>query len=931
MSKLKFRWGVSALTLGMGVAAFPALAEDPPGATPPETSTTAETAKSGESDLAEIVVTARKRNESLESVPVAITAYSSDKLQVLGIDTLQDLSAQTPGLSYDSSSNRPYIRGVGRNTDNITTASAVAVYFNGVYYGANPSVALQMDSLFINTIEVDRGPQNTLHGSNADGGTINYVSQKPTDTFYAEARTGVSSYDTRFGEAVVSGPITDNVHFRLGGNYTAATGGYDNNLIGAPQGGQIALGANGSSHYLEAQLEANFHKVDAWIMVSSREYSTNRPNGDVTGTYPDDFQVDGSFEPNSFYGLCGLAGVAATARGAGCAGGPAIVPGSVVTAPVTANLFPGNNPGNVNSRDFIEEFNSTQNFTNNVAVAANLTWHASGVDLVYTGGYQQFAYDLTKAYNLSDAGVLSYQLAGPAGAGNLTIDPDPSYTVFGEHDKSFSQELDVVSAAASPFQYVAGLYWFHEEFEQPTDIGVDPDQPQMYNPQYFNVTLPGVFSLSSGGCGAAGGGGIVNLCPAPTNSTPGWLDSNTTGTYSDYAAFGQVGYKFDDEWRVSGAVRYTDDEKSAEQSFRFTQFAVPGVLGSLGSLFGPGTYGAATPNIDVTSLVVSSIANPLKPGPGMGAITLDRATGFYQVPLDASWSAVTGEADVDWTPDPSTLVYFRYSHGYKSGGFNTLGTISANEETKSEFVDAYELGAKKTFGRSVTLNAAAFYYNYDNDQVPLTVDESGLLESTIYNVPLVHDIGVEIEGVWRPIPKLDLGLNYAYLKATIANAGGCVEDTVDPQAQQPHANTSGCTQVPGSGVVVQNIRGETLPEAPRNMVSLNAIYTLDFTPGALSLAASAIWKDVQYGSVFNREYDKAPSYATLNLRAMWAGANGRYNVIAYCNNVTNTQSMDSVLGQLQAGGTPGTPAIITSQVSLNPPRIFGLELQYRIR
>jgi hypothetical protein len=68
----------------------------------------------------------------------------------------------------------------------------------------------------------------------------------------------------------------------------------------------------------------------------------------------------------------------------------------------------------------------------------------------------------------------------------------------------------------------------------------------------------------------------------------------------------------------------------------------------------------------------------------------------------------------------------------------------------------------------------------------------------------------------------------------------------------------------------------------------------------------------------------------LNLRALWAGANGRYNVIAYCNNVTNTLSQDSVIGVLQGGGTSGTPAIIASQVSLNPPRIFGLELQYRI-
>src|SRR5260370_39593451 len=127
MSTLKFLWGAAALTLSMGLAAWPAIAQQPPGATMPEASEASATAKSSESDLelSEGVVTARKRSETLQSVPVAITAFSADKQEALGIQTLQDLSAHTPGLSYDSASNRPYIRGVGRNTDNNTSASAV--------------------------------------------------------------------------------------------------------------------------------------------------------------------------------------------------------------------------------------------------------------------------------------------------------------------------------------------------------------------------------------------------------------------------------------------------------------------------------------------------------------------------------------------------------------------------------------------------------------------------------------------------------------------------------------------------------------------------------------------------------------------------------------------------------------------------------------
>ena len=332
----------SALSVVVALGAVTAKAADPGGGAAPT---------SEPSSVSEILVVAGKREEKIESVPVAITAFSAKQRQLVGIKSLQDLTDYAPGLSYNASSDRPYIRGVGRNTDNLTTASAVATYYNGVYYGANAAIVLQKDDLFINTVEIDRGPQNTLHGSNADGGTINYISQKPTSSFYAEGRAGVANYDTYFGEAVVSGPISDNVRFRIGGNYTDEAGGYNKNFDGPPQGGLIALGASGQSYYTEAQLDANVGKLDIWGMVSSGEFWTNRPNGEAVGAYPDNITTNGNgFQPNSFYGLCGLPGVPATANGAGCAGGPPIVAGSVVTGPVTANQFPGNNPGNTNPR-----------------------------------------------------------------------------------------------------------------------------------------------------------------------------------------------------------------------------------------------------------------------------------------------------------------------------------------------------------------------------------------------------------------------------------------------------------------------------------------------------------------------------------------------------------------------------------------------------
>ena len=123
--------------------------------------------------------------------------------------------------------------GIGRNSDNLNNTSGVALYYNGIYYGANAAVEQQKSDLFIGNIEVDNGPQNTLHGSNSDGGVVQFTSKHPTDTtLYGEVRVGVANYDTEFVEAVVSGPINDHLKFRLGGNFTEQRGGFFNNLDG---------------------------------------------------------------------------------------------------------------------------------------------------------------------------------------------------------------------------------------------------------------------------------------------------------------------------------------------------------------------------------------------------------------------------------------------------------------------------------------------------------------------------------------------------------------------------------------------------------------------------------------------------------------------------------------------------------------------------
>src|SRR5271167_738389 len=223
--------------------------------------------------LTEIVVTAEKRSENLEVVPASISAFTSKTLDQQGIASVQDLTNYAPGLYYTTYDNRPYMRGIGRNTDNLAIESGVAVYVDGIYNGANASTILQNSTLFVDQIQILRGPQSTLYGRNADGGAIDYISKRPTSDFQGEIRTGYDSYQKAFIEAAISGPISNSVRYRFGANYTNQTSdGFYKNLNGNDEGGSVAQGGNGTSYHIEGQLEGNVGSAfDWWAKLASSE------------------------------------------------------------------------------------------------------------------------------------------------------------------------------------------------------------------------------------------------------------------------------------------------------------------------------------------------------------------------------------------------------------------------------------------------------------------------------------------------------------------------------------------------------------------------------------------------------------------------------------------------------------------------------------
>lgn len=166
--------------------------------------------------LEEVIVTAQKRAESVQDVPIAITAMSADFVADVGAQTVDDLGIYTPGLETRiTQPTQPSfsIRGITTNDFGIGADPAVAVYVDGVYSGRSGASLTAFQDL--ERVEVLKGPQGTLFGKNAAAGAIHLISKKPSQELEMQVGVSVGNYDKHKIEAMVNLPINDDLALRL--------------------------------------------------------------------------------------------------------------------------------------------------------------------------------------------------------------------------------------------------------------------------------------------------------------------------------------------------------------------------------------------------------------------------------------------------------------------------------------------------------------------------------------------------------------------------------------------------------------------------------------------------------------------------------------------------------------------------------------------
>lgn len=166
--------------------------------------------------LTSVTVTAQRREESLQSVPITVTAFAGAELEAKGIADITSLSESTPGVTIDvfpKAAPRVFIRGIGGANEAAGADPSSVAFVDGVYLGRN--AMLSVDTFDLARVEVLKGPQGTLFGKNVVGGAIQYISNRPQDTFEGKARLTVGEYGQKDAFLVLNAPVSDKVFTRL--------------------------------------------------------------------------------------------------------------------------------------------------------------------------------------------------------------------------------------------------------------------------------------------------------------------------------------------------------------------------------------------------------------------------------------------------------------------------------------------------------------------------------------------------------------------------------------------------------------------------------------------------------------------------------------------------------------------------------------------
>jgi iron complex outermembrane receptor protein len=468
---------------------------------------TSDNSGKGAQELDEVVVTATKFRQELQTVPLAVTAITSEKLDKLGVVDVKQLDQMAPNLdigtaSTDSNAVRVTLRGVGQGTLDGASDPGVALHVDGVYLGR--ASALTQDLMDIDRVEVLRGPQGTLYGRNAPGGAINIITVQPGAQQSVAADVMVGTYDEQRVRASVNLPITDNLYSRIS-VFSDTHNGYLENLYPSGRNPDDKDSHGGRAQLLFTDAAGNTYLLRAYGEKVGGVGPGVRPLGTDTGNASGyDSYIGVGIQPGT---------------------------GAFVYANPYSNPRVGPPAGNLPHNLFQVNEDAAQ-----------------FLDQMLKGA------DLTMTFRPTSWSTLKSLSAWESDNSNILLDADgspvPVETIQRqEFARQFSQEFDWSSVEGNALKWILGAYFWHEQINETLAVDQPPGILGANTPLFIQPGPPGspyVPYTPAGGFDASGDGLSMN--------------QNGTDDSLSYALFGQTTVPIVGPLSFTAGYRYTWDK-----------------------------------------------------------------------------------------------------------------------------------------------------------------------------------------------------------------------------------------------------------------------------------------------------------------------------------------------------------------------------------
>lgn len=843
--------------------------------------------------LEEIVVTARKREENLQEVPLSIAAFSSEDIKALGISGVYDLQNFTPNFSFDKSFGRRFDRPIIRGQSSVQFSDALASFFvDGVYINTSIST-IPTDAL--DRIEVLRGPQSALYGRGAFGGAINYVTKAPSNEFEGQVNTRVGSHSDYKGALWMRGPIIDNkLQYFIAGNWEYYGGQYRNTYPGSPivNGSAVSRGAPGVNSFVSVSGKADNSRVGKEETRSLTAKLRFLPSENL------EFNVKSTLNKglDSIFASVFIPGAENNCFRPGIdAGTPTWTPGNVsqTAATFSATLGRGYNCGEL-------KISGRQ-------VSQNLEALRQGMTVL--------------AVNTTP--VITSQ-ANPATFGTQSA-------TFGQLLLAGGQPIPIYSAPIKPGNY--------------RDTGIFVANA-MYDYNDWSILAEGSYLVDKAEFNLDGDRGPLN---GPQAGLSFVVEGNGIGTQShdnnyDYSGEFRITSPGQDRLRgILGVYYYNHYQKTRGRTLGGNNVATA-FYGTGGVLFGQtyNNYKAIYGSLDYDISDQLTVGLEARKGQDKRSIPFNALTTR---PVQSSIKAFTPRLHIDYKMTPDTMLYASYAVGALPGGFNAAAFTRANvtdadfarleTEKKTLFGNeknrVYEAGVKTTLmDGKAQVNADVYYIQWSKQKI-------NNIENVQTPGPIVNGVATVVQGVISiqtnsgasRVQGIEFSGNLAATKnLTLTSSYGLADHVFkkanDAQIQAFTGVVQDFTLANGG-----NAKGKHSILAPKHSATLGAIWRDDLT-------ADAQW-------MFRTDFSYQSKKFTEVHNVSWTGdrylvntklgvETKAWSLTAYVNNLFD----DRTAGAIFRGADPsvvryaGNPFANRNALELSMPRgrEFGITGQY---